>query len=169
MNETLAISEAVVALPVIRVDTREQTPLEFPHLPSIRGTLTTGDYGLDALPRHMCVERKSVADLIGSLTTDRARFERELERMGAYPFRRLLVIGREFDLHSQLTRRKVSAASIIGSMRAIDATRCPVVWVPTPQRAAELVEAWCWYCWRDYVKPFRKLTTPKFIQNLPIT
>ncbi len=159
----------IADLPVIRVDTREQTPLEFPHLPSVRGTLATGDYGLDALPRQMCVERKSVADLIGSLSTDRARFERELERMAAFPFRRLLIIGHEFDLHSLLARRKASAASIIGSMRAIDATRCPVVWVQTPQRAAELVEAWAWYIWRDYWKPARKLATPAFIQNIPIT
>ncbi len=163
------LSEAGDSLPVILIDTREQTPLEFQHFPSERGTLATGDYGLAALPRQMCVERKSMSDLVGSLTAERDRFERELDRMAAYPFRRLLIIGGHMELHRILARRRVTANSIIGSMRAIDATRVPVVRVDTPQRAAVLVEQWAWYVWRDYVRPFRKLSTPSFIQDIPLT
>ncbi len=155
------------ALPLLAVDTREQMPLTFQHFPSAAATLTTGDYGLADLPRRFCIERKSMADLIGSLTTERARFEKELHRMEAYPFRRLLIVGTLAELHSLLSRRKVTAASIAGSLRAIDATRAPVVRVDTPQRAAELVEVWAWYVWRDYWRPFRKLETPDFIREQP--
>ncbi len=165
----IPLVEGGAGLPVICIDTREQTPLEFQHFPTVRGTLATGDYGLDDLPRQMSVERKSMSDLVGSLTAERDRFERELDRMAAFPFRRLLVVGGLMELHGILARRKATAASIIGSLRAIDATRVPVVRVDTPQRAAELVELWAWYVYRDYLRPFRKLATPTFIQNIPIT
>ncbi len=155
----------VPCLPLLTVDTREQMPLEFPHFPSVTATLSTGDYGLADLPRRFCVERKSMADLIGSLAAERDRFERELQRMEAYPFRRLLIVGTHAELYGLLSRRKVTAASIAGSLRAIDATRCPVVRVDTPQQAAAHVEAWAWYAWRDYWRPFRKLETPAFIRE----
>ncbi len=157
----------VPSMPLLAVDTREQTPLTFLHFPSVAATLPTGDYGLADLPRRFCVERKSAADLIGSLTAERDRFERELQRMEAYPFRRLLIVGTHTELCNLLSRRRVTANSIAGSLRAIDATRCPVVRVDTPQQAALLVEQWAWYAYRDYMRPFRKLDTPDFIHALP--
>ena len=44
------------------------------------GTLTTGDYSIAGLEHRASVERKSLADLIGSITSGRDRFERELTR-----------------------------------------------------------------------------------------
>ncbi len=165
MKATAPTKPKADALPRLIIDTREQWPLEFPHFPSERGTLPTGDYGLAALPRLMCIERKSMADLVQSLTSERERFDRELDRMRAYPLRRLLIVGTLAELHGILTRRKAAPQSIAGSLRAIDATRVPVVQVDTPKRAAQLVEAWAWYAWRDYWRPVRKLSTPAFILN----
>lgn len=53
---------------VIIIDNREQTPLTFEHFPSMCGTLQSGDYSLAGHEGRFTVERKSVADLIGSLT-----------------------------------------------------------------------------------------------------
>ena len=57
--------------PVIIIDNREQMPLTFEHFPSRCGTLQSGDYSLAGHEGRFTVERKSVADLIGSLTAGR--------------------------------------------------------------------------------------------------
>ena len=72
------------------VDTREQRPLELP-LRTISATLPTGDYSVSGFEDLICVERKSLPDLIGCMTSGRKRFERELQRMKAYPSRCVVV------------------------------------------------------------------------------
>jgi hypothetical protein len=73
------------------VDTREQTPLPIAG-PCERGTLTSRDYSYRGGAQLLSIERKSLADLISSLTTDRARFTRGWERLRGYPFARLLIV-----------------------------------------------------------------------------
>jgi DNA excision repair protein ERCC-4 len=46
-------------------------------------TLATGDYSIQGYESRVCVERKSAADLVGSVTAGNARFRREHERMAA--------------------------------------------------------------------------------------
>ncbi len=67
----------------ILVDTREQLPLDFSPYPDVTteiGGLYVGDYSLRGLEHLVAVERKSLPDLIGSLTTGRERFGHELQR-----------------------------------------------------------------------------------------
>ena len=66
----------------IVVDTREQTPLDFGRYDCevVRGGLATGDYAVAGLETLAAVERKSEDDLLGCLTRERDRFERELVR-----------------------------------------------------------------------------------------
>ena len=59
----------------------------------IFGTLATGDYSVRGYEGEFTVERKSLPDLVRSVTHDRERFVRELERMRAFEFRRLLVVA----------------------------------------------------------------------------
>ncbi len=66
-------------------DSREQSPFHFEDgryegVEVIEGTLTTGDYSIAGLESRVAVERKSLADFIGSISTGRERFERELTR-----------------------------------------------------------------------------------------
>jgi ERCC4-type nuclease len=77
------------AEPTIIVDTREQTPLTF--LNSQRGTLETGDYSALGYEHLVSVERKSVPDLFGCVGAQRERFERELERLSAFPYCAIVV------------------------------------------------------------------------------
>lgn len=78
------------------IDTREQHPFHFAardyscdsnknYAPLIvltkRRTLRTGDYSILGLENLVTVERKSKADLFNCVGNDRARFEREHERM----------------------------------------------------------------------------------------
>jgi len=64
---------------VVKIDSREKIPYEFVGH-SVVGSLTVGDYSIVGLEDHVAVERKELNDLIGCLTTDRERFEKELHR-----------------------------------------------------------------------------------------
>ncbi len=73
--------EHVVAI----VDTREQLPLGLTPLQSVEGTLTTGDYSVAGLKHVVAIERKSLPDLLGCIGQQRDRFDREVQRLLAYP------------------------------------------------------------------------------------
>ena len=72
-------------LPRIIVDTREQKPLTFGRLPIAIKKLDFGDYSLRGFETRVCVERKSVMDLWGTLTQpgNWGRFNAELARAQA--------------------------------------------------------------------------------------
>jgi ERCC4-type nuclease len=83
------------AQPVVVYDSREQSPLIFTHLESIRGTLQTGDYSILGLEQLFSIERKSIDDLVCCcMGENRERFERELHRIRGFSFKRLLVAAR---------------------------------------------------------------------------
>lgn len=147
-------SERVISEPVVMVDTREQVPLEFVHLKAERGTLRTGDYSAAGFVSKVAIERKSVPDLVNSLTAARDRFWHELERLRGFAFARLLVVGTLDELAVTLRRRAVSVESVLGSLAAIDARYVPVVFAATPQDAAAIVEGWLWYFWTHEAAPF---------------
>jgi len=73
------------------IDTREQIPLDLRPLGMVDGTLTTGDYSVVGLEHHIAIERKNLMDLLGCVGQHRDRFEREVQRLLAYPVRALVV------------------------------------------------------------------------------
>jgi len=83
---------------VLTVDTREQDQLfkrPLKGLVTVRDTLTVGDYSVRGFEACIGVERKSIADLYGSLGKGRERFKRELEILQFYDRRWLFVEGTE--------------------------------------------------------------------------
>lgn len=78
----------------IIIDTREQTPFAFPEEAATtrRGTLAAGDYALEG-DTNFSIERKSLNDFLGTISSGWDRFCRELERMKAYPARVIVVEG----------------------------------------------------------------------------
>lgn len=88
----------------ILVDTREQLPFSFAAVPADAGQgggvwrvatarigLPSGDYSLDGYADAVAVERKSAADLLGTITRGRTRFEKELARLNAMEFAAVVV------------------------------------------------------------------------------
>lgn len=86
----------------VTVDTREQSSYSFLGLthgsgsrkrplivPTMRTTLTTGDYSIFGYPS-ICIERKSKADLFGSVVK-RANFVGRLERMSELAYAAVVV------------------------------------------------------------------------------
>ena len=140
-------------LPTLIQDTREQTPLQFLNLPVIVAGLTTGDYSVRGLEDDLCIERKSLPDLYGSLTSGRERFMRELHRMRSYNFARLLIIGSEQEIQQGSSRhRGINPKAILHSLAAIEARGVPVCFSPSPVTAAALVEKWAFWRAREVLK-----------------
>lgn len=151
--------------PTILIDTREQTPLEFMHLPSERGTLQSGDYSIAGLEHDFAIERKSIPDLCGSLTRGRERFERELHRLRGFTFARILIVGSPHEVQATAHNAK----AIFSSLSAMETRwNVPVLWEPSPELAARLIERWAWFFWRDRSAIGRKAGTcpiPSAVSN----
>jgi ERCC4-type nuclease len=140
--------------PTIVVDSREQCPLVFEHLPSERGTLQSGDYSIFGLEHDFAVERKSISDLCGSLTRGRERFERELHRLRGFAFARVLVVGSPMEVQ----RTAANSKAVFASVGAFEARYgIPFIWEPNPQLAALLIERWAFYFFRERSALGRKL------------
>ena len=80
----------------IIIDTREQRPYTFQNIKpeppeTIIQGLTTGDYSLAGLESYICVERKSMTDLFGSVGKGRTRFEHEMERLSTFDYAAIVV------------------------------------------------------------------------------
>lgn len=141
-------------MPVLVVDSREKTPLEFEHCQSVQGTLQSGDYSIQGLEDSFCVERKTLADLAGSLTRERERFMREMHRLRGFSNAYLLVIGRDVDLSALVASGRANYKQISHSLLAIQARYgVHVVWVETAKEAALLVESWAFSFYREAMKP----------------
>lgn len=79
---------------VIAIDTREQLPYKFNGFLTTKRKLDAGDYGLelpDGTLAPIAYERKSHADLYGSMGTGRARFERCVQRLAKLDHAAILV------------------------------------------------------------------------------
>ena len=87
---------------VVKIDTREQTPFAFPaNVATTTGTLTCGDYSVVGLEHEIGLERKSIGDLVGSITSGNARFQRALERLHAHRIAAVIIEGTpgEIEMH----------------------------------------------------------------------
>ena len=65
---------------LIRVDTREQHPLDFDRCAVVRDTIPTFDYAIEGDQLHFAIERKSLPDLIQSLAIQK-NYCRELKKI----------------------------------------------------------------------------------------
>jgi DNA excision repair protein ERCC-4 len=144
--------------PVIVIDTREQAPLVFSHLQSVRGTLTTGDYSIAGLTDLFAIERKSINDLVSCCTGDRERFCRELHRLRGFRFKRLLIVGSRGEIETMRYHSRISPKAVLGSLSAWEMRfDCPVVYCATPELASREIECWVHYFCRELVESINGL------------
>ena len=98
------------------------------------GTLTTGDYSVKGLETIIAVERKSLPDLLGCIGQQRERFDREVQRLLAYPCRAVIIECSWADLEQGEWRSQVTPAAAIGSVLGW------IAQVGQPEEPAEMVE-----------------------------
>jgi ERCC4-type nuclease len=107
----------------IIVDSREQAPFSFLNIdqwliiPLQHVGLETGDYSMIGFQSRITIERKSISDFLGSITSGRERFEREFERMSKMEYAAVVVEG---DLSEVLQyaneSTKIHPKSIVGTI-----------------------------------------------------
>lgn len=114
----------------IIVDTREQRPLDFASYPcSVEaGTLTVGDYSVKGLEHLVAIERKSVADLVASVTRERERFERELSRSRGLDLFAVVIEGSLDEVREHRYRSQAQPHAVLQSLVALQ-VRYGVNWI----------------------------------------
>jgi len=128
-------AEALTAI----IDTREQFPLDLSPLQMQGGTLATGDYSLAGLENVIAIERKSESDMLTCIGPERERFEREVQRLLAYPVRALVIESFWHKFEHGGWRSRVTPASAVGSLLGWSAMGLPIVMAADHDRAGKYV------------------------------
>jgi ERCC4-type nuclease len=121
------------------IDTREQNPLDLSPMRMERGTLATGDYSLRGLEHVIAIERKSAEDMLACVGRERERFDREVQRLLAYPVRALVIeAGWQF-FECGEWRGNVTPTQAMGSLLGWIAQGLPIVMAYDHDRAGRFV------------------------------
>lgn len=102
----------------IIVDQREKQPWDLAPMRCVVEHLATGDYAPQGLADCICIERKSLPDLVGCVGHGRKRFEAELRRMLAFESRCVIVEASWDDLELGQWKSNVSPKSAVASVLA---------------------------------------------------
>lgn len=81
-------------------------------------TLQTGDYSLHNYAHKICIERKSIADLVGSFSHGRKRFEKELERMVGFEIKEVVIEGHRSEIENHEYKGEMNPHALMQSIRA---------------------------------------------------
>lgn len=140
--------------PLLIQDTREQNgfgPLF--SVPYIVEGLAVGDYSIAGLTDRVSIERKSIEDLVSSLTHGRGRFERELAKARSYQFFAVVVEGSaQAILRGEYGPSQANPASIWESIAAFNARYCPFHFLGDRRTAAKWTESLLLKFAREHVK-----------------
>lgn len=128
--------EAVTAIR----DTREQIGVDVSPLAVRMGTLSTGDYSVAGLESEVAIELKgSIEDLLACVGRDRERFDREIQRLLAYPVRALVFCTTWLEIEEGRWRGRVTSAQVESSIMSWSARGIPVHLVGNRDRAGRLI------------------------------
>ena len=146
-------------LPVAIVDTREQNPLSFRRFKGWfarieHRALRLGDYSVARMESTCAVERKDLADLICSFTTNRAVFIHRLRLMADLPHSLLVVTASLTEIKSEYPYRAANPNRITQSLIAVLAgLRLPFICTETHELGEEIVASYLYqtflYDWLD--------------------
>ena len=146
-------------LPVAIIDTREQNPLSFRRFKGWfakieHRALPLGDYSVAGMENSCVVERKDLADLIQSFTTNRTVFINRLRRMADLPHSLLIVTAPLTEIKSEYPYRAANPNRITQSLIAVLAgLRVPFICTETHELGEEIVASYLYqtflYDWLD--------------------
>ena len=135
MRKTLDLSQITVL-----IDTREKLPFDLTPLKTQKATLSTGDYSILGLEKHVAIERKGLQDLVGCVGGERERFEREIQRLKSYPVRAIICEGSYGQIEAKAYRGRVHPNSILGSICGWAAGGLPIIMAGNRERAQRLAQ-----------------------------
>jgi len=158
--------------PTILIDSREQNPWKINSYPVEVAALETGDYSILGFHNWenpgFAVERKSLPDLIGSLTTGRERFEKEIERLRRFRFAMIIVEADREDVIAGRYRSRATPKSMLASITAFE-VRAGIhfCWSGDAERAARDFELYARQFIRGVQKDFARLK--RSVRGKPVT
>jgi DNA excision repair protein ERCC-4 len=120
-------------------DSREQRPYQFPDHDVQVGGLPVGDYSLAGGDGLVAVERKSLNDLIGSLTKGRDRFERELFKMRALDYRALVIEATLEDIIAGRYRSEMNPKAAVQTLVAFSIRYDLPVWFAGDRASGRMI------------------------------
>ncbi len=131
--------------PVAVVDTREQLPFNLMRFDNwfggeVRATLPAGDYSVQGMEHLLALERKSLDDLVGTLTQNRERFFRMCEALSALRWKALIIEASYEDVKSPYPSGFTDAHpnGISGSLDALESRwGIPVIYTSRHKALAE--------------------------------
>lgn len=128
---------------IVLVDSKEKFPYTFqsikPDSPLTKRTgLKTGDYSVGGMENLICVERKSLSDLYGSIGKGRERFENEMRRMAEFEYAAIVI---EADIKAWFTtppaRSRMNPKAVFRSLIAFSQRYNVHVWPMWDRQSAE--------------------------------
>jgi ERCC4-type nuclease len=134
--------------PVLVVDTREQNPFDFSRFQGWfsgieRRALKLGDYSIAGLEEVCVVERKDLADLVRSFTTERKVFVDRLRQMARYPHRLLMITAALSQVKSPYPYSTAKPNQITQSLMAVLAgLQVPFLCTETHELGEELLASY---------------------------
>lgn len=137
---------STVPKPVVIIDSREQTPFSFAQFSNwIASTevkaLPTADYSVQGMQDLIALERKSLADAVGSVLQNRERFLRECERLANYKHKAILIEASFTDMKTPYRFTQDVRAhpnGVVGTLDAIEARYgIPIIYTSTDRALAE--------------------------------
>lgn len=138
--------------PII-IDTREPPHTAWVFSDAVtteRAMLDAGDYSVRGLTANVAIERKSLDDLVGSITAGRERFMACCDRLSRLDFAAVVVEASVEDVLAKLYRSRTKPQSVIGTMIAIHADYgVPTIWAGSRRNAANICERLLTRLWRN--------------------
>jgi DNA excision repair protein ERCC-4 len=117
--------EPVVAPFTIAIDNKEKLPYTFEGYKADKkddnrpltvwrawGHLATGDYSLEGFEGSITIERKTLADLYGTMGKGRDRFEREHERMAEFDYAAVVVEASWDEIRKGVSRSRLNPETV---------------------------------------------------------
>ena len=146
-------------LPTAVIDTREQNPFSFRRFKGWFAkieyrALSLGDYSIKGMEASCTVERKDLADLICSFTSNRGVFVRRLRRMAELPHSLLVVTSSLTEIKSEYPYRAANPNRITQALLAVlTGLRLPFLCTDTHELGEEIVASYLYqmflYDWLD--------------------
>jgi len=159
------IRSAHIPKPVVLVDTREREPfpLYVNHPNWIGGerrvALKTGDYTVEGMEKLLCLERKSLADVVACTVAHRRRFLAACDRLARFPWKAILVEATLEDIKGGYESvdfpSEVHPNAVCGTLDAIEAKfSIPVIYTSADrdlatERAASWLSKHFTYWWLE--------------------
>ena len=150
---------------VVITDTREQRPLRFSDKVQVfRKKLEVGDYSLMGAEDQVAIERKSLSDLLGTITEGRKLFIKELRQFRSFKYAAIVVESSWQVILSGIygVPSQTHPNSVIGSLMSFSIKYgVQIIMAEDHDVAGRLVESLLWNYWRILDKEHRAIAEAK--------